>query len=102
MGRGSADEAVVIVKAGACDPMVTSVRIKHQASAREAEVKGGTRKRFWSFITDRGSEISPKKGLLTTGQDVHIGCIDGSRSLKEPCKDESEMKQRNLLTEVQP
>jgi hypothetical protein len=59
MGRGPADEAVVIVKRGACDPVVTSVRIKHRASAREAEVKGGTRKRFWRFITDCGTEISP-------------------------------------------
>ena len=67
MGRGSADEAVVIVKAGACDPMVTSVRIKHQASAREAEVKGGTRKRFWRLVTDRGFEISPKGTLRVVG-----------------------------------
>jgi len=60
MGRGPADEAVVIVKPGAGDPVATSVGIKHQASAREAEVKGGTRKRFWRLVTDCGSEISPK------------------------------------------
>ena len=45
MGRGPADEAVVIVKPGAGDPVVTQVRIKHRVSGREPEVKGGTRKR---------------------------------------------------------
>ena len=60
MGRGPADETVVIVKPGACDPMVTSVRVKHRVSAREAEVKGGTRKWLMKLITDYGSEISPK------------------------------------------
>jgi hypothetical protein len=60
MGRRPADEAVVLVKPGACDPVVTSVRVNHRASARAAEVKGGTRERFWRFITDRGSEISPE------------------------------------------
>jgi hypothetical protein len=59
MGRGPADEAVVIVKPGACDPVVTSVRVKHRDSAREAEVKGGTRKRCWRLITDCGSEVGP-------------------------------------------
>jgi hypothetical protein len=36
MGRGPADEAVVIVKLGACDPAVTSVRVKHRVSGKEA------------------------------------------------------------------
>ena len=58
MRRGSADEAVVIVKPGACELAVTSVRIKHQASDRTLEVKGGTRKRSMTFIKDYGSEIS--------------------------------------------
>ena len=60
MGRGPAEEAVVIVKPGADDPVVTQVRAKHRASAREAEVKGGTRKRNWRLIGDCGSEISPQ------------------------------------------
>ena len=72
MGRWSADEAVVIVKPGACDPVVTSVRVKHRDSAREAEVKGGTRKRNWRLIKDCGSEISPS-GKLANGRDVCIG-----------------------------
>ena len=59
MGRWSADEAVVIVKPGAGDSAVTQMRVKHRVSAREAEVKGGTRKRFWKIIRDWGSEISP-------------------------------------------
>ena len=36
----SADEAVVIVKPGAGDPVVTQVRIKHRASGREAGGEG--------------------------------------------------------------
>ena len=59
MGRGSADEAVVIVKPGADDPVVTQVRVKHRVSAREAEVKGGTRERFWRLIRDYELETSP-------------------------------------------
>ena len=59
MGRGPTDEAVVIVKPGAGEPVVTQVRVNHRVSAREAEVKGGTRKRFWRLIRDCGSEISP-------------------------------------------
>jgi hypothetical protein len=55
-----AEEAVVIVKPGADDPVVTQVRAKHRVSAREAEVKGGTRKRNWRLIGDCGSEISPQ------------------------------------------
>ena len=60
MGRGPADEAVVIVKLGARDPAVTSVRVKHRTSGRRPEVKGGTRERFWGFIRDQESEISPQ------------------------------------------
>ena len=40
MGRGPAEEAVVIVKPGAGDPVVTQVRIKHRASGREAGGEG--------------------------------------------------------------
>jgi len=58
MGRGPADEAVVIVKPGAGEPVVTQVRIKHRVSGREPEVKGGTRKRSMRLIKDCGSEIS--------------------------------------------
>ena len=45
MNRGSADEAVVIVKFGADEFMVTWMRVKHRISHRTLEVKGGTRKR---------------------------------------------------------
>ena len=45
MNRGSADEAVVIVKFDADEFMVTRRRVKHRSSDRTLEVKGGTRKR---------------------------------------------------------
>jgi len=61
MGRRSADEAVVIVKPGAGDPVVTQVRVKHRDSAKEAEVKGGTRKRDWKLARDCGQEISQNR-----------------------------------------
>jgi hypothetical protein len=48
MNRGSADEAVVIVKFGADEFMVTWRRINHRISDRMSEVKGGTRKRLLS------------------------------------------------------
>ncbi len=60
MNRGSADEAVVIVKFGADEFMVTWRRIKHRASGRKPEVKGGTRKRSRPLIIDGWSEISQK------------------------------------------
>ena len=44
MNRGFSDEAIVIVKFGASDFMVTWMRIKHQISDRKLELKGGTRK----------------------------------------------------------
>lgn len=50
MNRGSTDEAVVIVKFGAGDFMVTWMRVKHRISNRRLEVKGGTRKRPWPLI----------------------------------------------------
>ena len=52
MYRGSADEAVVIVKFGASDFMVTWMRIKHRIRYRRLEVKGGTRKRPRPLIID--------------------------------------------------
>jgi hypothetical protein len=52
MNRGSADEAVVIVKFGASDFMVTWKRIKHRIRDRMLEVKGGTRKRPRPLIID--------------------------------------------------
>ena len=58
MNRGSADEAVVIVKFGADEFMVTWRRVKHRISDRTLEVKGGTRKRPWPLIKDRRVEIS--------------------------------------------
>jgi hypothetical protein len=77
MGRGPADEAVVTVKPGACEPMVTSVRLKQRASAMEAEVKGGIRKGFWRLIRDCGQEIGPKGSLRVAG-DVGTGRIAGA------------------------
>jgi hypothetical protein len=50
MNRGFSDEAIVIVKFGAIDSMVTWKRVKHQISNRTLEVKGGTRKRPWPLI----------------------------------------------------
>jgi len=58
MNRGSADEAVVIVKFGADEFMVTWRRVKHRIRDRKSEVKGGTRKRPWPLIKDWWFEIS--------------------------------------------
>ena len=58
MNRGSTDEAVVIVKFGAEEFMVTWRRVKHRISDRRLEVKGGTCKRPWPLIKDRRTEIS--------------------------------------------
>jgi hypothetical protein len=58
MNRGSADEAVVIVKFGADDFMVTWMRAKHRISNRTLEVKGGTRKWSWTLIKDWRAELS--------------------------------------------
>ena len=58
MNRGPADEAVVIVKFGANEFMVTWRRVKHRISDRTLEVKGGTCKRPWPLIIDRRTEIS--------------------------------------------
>jgi len=67
MNRGSTDEAVVIVKFGADEFMVTWRRVKHRISDRMLEVKGGTRKRLWPLIKDRRTAISL------------IGAVDYSR-----------------------
>jgi len=48
MNRWSTDEAVVIVKFGANEFMVTWRRVKHRISDRMLEVKGGTCKRLLS------------------------------------------------------
>jgi hypothetical protein len=40
MERGPAEEAIVIVKLGAEDPVVTQVRVKHRVSGREAGGEG--------------------------------------------------------------
>jgi hypothetical protein len=98
MGRGPTDEAVVIVKPGAGDPVVTQVRVKHRVSAREAEVKGGTRKRNWKLITDCGPEISPQ-GSLGMAETYASAESPGRRSPKGPCKDEGEKSGRDLLTD---
>jgi hypothetical protein len=46
MNRGSADEAIVVVKLVADEFMVTWMRVKQRESDRKLETKGGTRKRF--------------------------------------------------------
>ena len=58
MGRRSADEAIVIIKPDAGEVMVTSLRVKHQASLKDEEVKGGTCKRSMRLVKDCASEIS--------------------------------------------
>ena len=58
MNRGSTDEAVVIVKFGDDEFMVTWRRVKHRISDRMLEVKGGTCKRPWPLIRDQRTEIS--------------------------------------------
>ena len=40
MGRGPADEAVVIVKSGAEDAVVTQLRVKHRVSGKAAGGEG--------------------------------------------------------------
>lgn len=42
MDRGSTDEAVVTVKLDADDAVAMQLRVKHPASGRKPEVKGGT------------------------------------------------------------
>ena len=42
MGRGPADEAVVVVKSGAEEDAVTHPRVKRWASGRKPKAKGGT------------------------------------------------------------
>ena len=44
MNRRFSDEAIVIVKFGADEFMVTWMRVKHRINGRMLEVKGGTRK----------------------------------------------------------
>ena len=58
MNRGLTDEAVVIVKFGADEVMVTWLRVKHRISDRMLEVKGGTRRGSWLLIKDWRTEIS--------------------------------------------
>jgi hypothetical protein len=58
MNRGSTDEAVVVVKVGADELMVTWRRVKHRNSNMMLEAKGGTCKRPWPLIKDRRVEIS--------------------------------------------
>jgi hypothetical protein len=48
MKRGPSDEAIVIVKSCADESLVTGRRVKHRASDRRLEVKGGTCKRLLS------------------------------------------------------
>jgi hypothetical protein len=58
MERRPAEEAVVIVKSGAWEVVVTQLRRKRQASSRKPEVKGGPRKRSMKLIRDYRPEIS--------------------------------------------
>ena len=98
MGRGSANETVVIVKPGAGDPVVTQVRVKHRVSAKEAEVKGGTRKRNWRLIRECGLEISPQ-GSPRMAETYASAESPGRRLPKGPYKDQSEMSGRDLSTD---
>ncbi len=66
MNRGSSDEAIVIVKFGAVEFMVTWVRVKHRTRDRMLEVKGGTRKRSRPLIINYWTEISQ------TGMSVYL------------------------------
>jgi uncharacterized membrane protein YdbT with pleckstrin-like domain len=50
MNRGFSDEAIVIVKFGADEFMVTWMRVNYRIRDRKLEVKGGTRKRPWPLI----------------------------------------------------
>jgi hypothetical protein len=65
MNRGSTDEAVVIVKFGADEFMVTWRRAKHRISDRMLEVKGGTRKRSLLQIRNWWFEVSLDKEQST-------------------------------------
>lgn len=75
-GRGSAEEAVVVVKPEACEGAVTHPRAKPLASvARNAtEAKGGTCSRVLHFIMYYHPETS-HTGTGTLGQDVDIGRV---------------------------
>ncbi len=71
MERGPAEEAVVIVKSGAEEAVVTSLRVKRQASGRRLEVKGGTRKRSMKLLETIGLRSAEAERLST--RDVDIG-----------------------------
>lgn len=57
-GRGSADEAIVVVKPKADENAVTYLRIKLLESSRNAGGEGGTRKRKVANIINRRREIN--------------------------------------------
>ncbi len=83
MRRGPADEAIVIVKPGAEEPVVTRGRGKHRVSDGRLEVKGGTRKRSMRGVKDWGSETRREEPTDTC--DVDSGRTDGAGLLKGPC-----------------
>jgi len=58
MERGPAEEAVVIVKPGAGEVVVTQLRVKRQVSGRQLEMKGGQRQWSRKLIKDDEFEIS--------------------------------------------
>jgi hypothetical protein len=64
-GRGSADEAVVVVKLGADEDTVTYLRGKLSASGtreRVLEAKGGTCNRdFQKFYLELPSRVQPER-----------------------------------------
>ena len=68
MNRGSTDEAVVVVKFGADEDMVTCQRVNHRISNRKLEMKGGTCKRSWPLIKDWRGRDQPMRsdGLFAT------------------------------------
>ena len=86
MNRGSADEAVVTVKFGADEFMVTWRRAKHRTSDRMLEVKGGTRRSSWLLIKDRGLRSAWKERLAI--RVVNSGRTSRARLMKALCKQE--------------
>ena len=96
MGRWSADEAVVIVKPGACDPVVTSVRVKHRTSARKG---GGEGRNTEAGIGNSLETVGTRSARMGTGEwpgRIHRP-NQRRRLLNSPREDESEMSGRDLL-----
>jgi len=77
MRRGSADEAVVIVKPGACDPVVTSVRVKHRVRAKAGGGEGRNTKAVLETDERLWAGDQPEREP-ESGRDVRTGRIEGA------------------------